>query len=399
LPLAQALSKKTKVVGFDNDRKKIEKLNQDNSSQNLIFTDNTKCFNQAGFIIICVPTPVNESKEPDLSLVENATKIIGQNMQIGSIVILESTVYPGYTEEVMKPILETESGLKCGKDFKIAYSPERINPGDTEHTLERITKVVSGMDHDTTEMVAELYSEVTPHIFIAKNIKTAEAAKAIENIQRDLNIALVNELSLIFQKIDINTIDVLDAAATKWNFQRYSPGLVGGHCIPVDPYYLVYKAKALGYNPQVILAGRALNDSMPKHIAEMAIKALNINGKVIRNSKVLIMGLTYKENVSDIRETPVRGIISELKEYLVQVLGYDPHIDELESLFGIKALNSLDKSLKVDCVILATAHNIFRSITLSELKIRMNDKPIIVDVRGFWNPSEAERKGFYYLSL
>jgi len=235
----------------------------------------------------------------------SAAEIVGKNLKKGAIVVLESTIYPGVTEEIIAPILESASGLKCGADFKIGYSPERINPGDEAHALDKITKIVAGMDEETTENLAELYSLIT-NIYKAKDIRTAEAAKVIENIQRDLNIALMNELTLIFHKMGLDTKSVLEAATTKWNFHRYSPGLVGGHCIPVDPYYLVYKAKELGYHPQVILAGRAINDYMPKHVAEMAIKGLNEVGKVIKGSKVLIMGLTYKENVPDTRESPVR---------------------------------------------------------------------------------------------
>ncbi len=358
LPLAEAFSKSLKVIGFDTDTQKIHQLDGNalrvmgkesqappNSpithhpllmTQSLTFTTDPAEISQADFIIIAVPTPVTKSKEPDLSYVKNASETIGQNMKKGATVILESTVYPGVTEEIVAPVLEKESGLKCGEDFKIAYSPERINPGDEEHAIGKITKVVAGMDEETTELVAELYSKVTAKVFKAKDIRTAEAAKVIENIQRDLNIALMNELSLIFDKMGLSTKDVLDASATKWNFHRYSPGLVGGHCIPVDPYYLVYKAKELGYHPQVILAGRAINDSMPKHVAEMTIKALNNVGKVIKGSKVLIMGLTYKENVADTRETPVKGIIQELKEYGVDIFGYDPLLNDIEHEFGIK---------------------------------------------------------------
>ncbi|MDZ4230426.1 MAG: nucleotide sugar dehydrogenase, partial [Dehalococcoidales bacterium] len=305
LPLAEAFSKSLKVIGFDIDADKVAMLKRSNNNRNLILTSNPGDIRQADFIIICVPTPVTRSKEPDLSPVKAAAATVGRNLKKNSLVILESTVYPGVTEEVMKPILE-EGGLKCGPDFKIAYCPERINPGDEEHTIDKITKVVSGMDEETTELVARLYGKVTSHIFKAKNIKTAEAAKVIENIQRDLNIALMNELSLIFDKLGLNTKDVLDAATTKWNFHKYSPGLVGGHCIPVDPYYLVYKAKELGYHPQVILAGRAINDNMPGHVAGMVIKALNNAGKVIKGSRILIMGLTYKANVADTRETPAK---------------------------------------------------------------------------------------------
>jgi len=294
LPLAQAFARSLKVIGFDIDYKRASQLESINQP-NLHFTADPEEISKADFIVICVPTPVTKSKEPDLSYLKSAATITSQNMKKGSVVILESTVYPGVTEEVIKPILE-EPRLKCGEDFKIAYSPERMNPGDEEHMLGKVTKIVSGLDEETTELVAELYRKVTPHIFKAKDIRTAEAAKVIENIQRDLNIALMNELAMIFEKMGLSTGDVLDAAATKWNFHRYSPGLVGGHCIPVDPYYLVYKARELGYHSQVILAGRAINDYMSKHIAEVTIRALNEVGKVIKGSRVLVMGLTYRKS-------------------------------------------------------------------------------------------------------
>lgn len=420
LPLLEAFSQKLKVTGFDINAEKINKLlsqQPTNSSlnpglsTNLTFTTDPKEIGKADFIIICVPTPVTKHKEPDLSYIISASQIAGQNMKKGSIVILESTVYPGVTEEIVKPILEKESGFRCGKDFRIAYSPERINPGDKEHTPDKITKVVAGMDEETTDLVAELYGKVTPHVFKARDIKTAEAAKVIENIQRDLNIALMNELSLIFEKMGLNTKDVLDAASTKWNFHRYSPGLVGGHCIPVDPYYLVYKARELDYHPQVILAGRAINDSMPKHVAEMTIKALNNVSKVIKGSKVLIMGLTYKENVADTRETPAKELIKELREYGVEVYGCDPLLDNIEQEFGINyydyrlltndcRISDSDSRLpKVDCIILTVAHDAFKGITLNELKSVMNESPVLIDVRGFFDEEETKEKGFYYEAL
>jgi len=360
---------------------------------------------QADFTIICVPTPVTKMKEPDLSPIESAASTVGKNLKRGSVVILESTVYPGVTEEIVGPILEKESGLKCGRDFKIAYAPERVNPGDTSHTIDKITKVVSGMDAETRELVAELYSRIIPEIFQAKNIQTAEAAKVIENIQRDLNIALMNELSLIFEKLHLDTRDVLDAAATKWNFHRYSPGLVGGHCIPVDPYYLVRRAQELGYHSQVISAGRAINDSMAKHVAEMTVKALNNVGKVIKGSKVLIIGLTYKENVADTRETPQKHVIEELKEYGIEPLGYDPLLRtaEAEKEFAIKMLPRLEQKLRFDAVILAVAHDVLRDptrgISLEGLAGIMNSRPILVDIRRFFDGAEAVKKGFYYRTL
>ena len=266
--------------------------------------------------------------------------------------------------------------------------------GDEAHTLDKITKIVAGMDEDTTETLAELYGLIT-NVYKAKDIKTAEAAKVIENIQRDLNIALMNELAMIFHKMHLDTKSVLEAAATKWNFQPYKPGLVGGHCIPVDPYYLVYKAKELGYHPQVILAGRAINDYMPKHVAEMAIKGLNEVGKVIKGSKVLIMGLTYKENVADTRESPVIGMIEELKEFGIEIHGYDPLLskEEIEA-FGVKSSANLD--VKMDCVTVTVAHKEFKKIKLEDIKKFMNDKPTLVDVRGMFDGKEAKGNGFYY---
>jgi len=397
LPLAKAFSKSLKVIGFDTDDQKIKQLSQ-RGSATLTFTTDSKQIGKADFIIITVPTPVTKSKEPDLSHIIGAARIISQNMKKGSIVILESTVYPGVTEDIVKSLLE-ESGLKCGDDFRLAYSPERINPGDKEHTIGKITKLVAGMDEKTTEIVAELYRQVTPNIFKVKDIKTAEAAKVIENVQRDLNIALMNELALIFEKMGLSTKDVLDAAATKWNFHRYSPGLVGGHCIPVDPYYLVYKAKALGYDPQVILAGRAINDCMPKHVAGVAIKALNNVGKVIKGSRVLIMGLTYKENVADIRETPAKDMIEGLRQYGVETLGYDPQLDNIEEEFKIEAVLDFEEAPKVDCIIVAVAHDAFQKITLDKLRSIMNDKPILIDVNGLFSREEAVKRGFYYTSL
>ena len=395
-PLAEAFSNSLRVIGFDVDENKIRKLNENNSN-NIIYTADPSSIERADFVIITVPTPVTKSKEPDLSYVKSAAKTVGKNLKKGAIVVLESTVYPGVTEEIVKPILEETSGLKCGEDFRIGYSPERINPGDDEHTLNKITKVVAGMDEETTKILAELYGLITT-VYRAKDIRTAEAAKVIENIQRDLNIALMNELAIIFHRMGLDTKAVLEAASTKWNFHRYSPGLVGGHCIPVDPYYLVYKAKELGYHPQVILAGRAINDYMPKHVAEMAIKSLNEVGKVIKGSKVLIMGLTYKENVPDTRESPVREMVKELKEFGVNVYGYDPLLskEEIEA-FGVNALD--DFNVIMDCVIVAVAHDEFKKMELDDIKKFMNDKPVLIDVRGMFDEEEAKEKGFYYRRL
>jgi UDPglucose 6-dehydrogenase/UDP-N-acetyl-D-galactosamine dehydrogenase len=392
LPLAEAFSSHLKTIAFDIDEEKVKRLSDEsNNEHNIDFTSDPSKINEADFVLICVPTPVTKSKEPDLSYVKSAAEIVGRHLKKGAVVVLESTIYPGVTEEVVAPILdlENESGLKCGADFKIGYSPERINPGDEAHALDKITKIVAGMDEETTETLAELYGLIT-NVYKAKDIKTAEAAKVIENIQRDLNIALMNELTLIFHKMHLDTKSVLEAAATKWNFHPYKPGLVGGHCIPVDPYYLVYKAKELGYHPQVILAGRAINDYMPKHVAEMAIK--------IKGSKVLIMGVTYKENVADTRESPVREMLKELKEFGIEIYGYDPLLSKEEiKQFGVKAIDNLN--VRVDCVIITVTHDVFKKIKLEDVKKFMNDAPILIDVRSIFDGKEAKRKGFYYKRL
>jgi len=395
MPLAKAFSRHLKVIGYDVDEKKVKELND--NEENIEFTTDPSLIKQADFVIIAVPTPVTRSKEPDLSFVKSAAETVGKNLKKGGVVVLESTVYPGVTEEVVKPILEEKSGLRCGEDFKIGYSPERINPGDEEHTLDKITKIVGGMDEETTDVLMELYGKVT-EVYKAKDIKTAEAAKVIENIQRDLNIALMNELSLIFDKMGLDTRAVLEAAGTKWNFHKYKPGLVGGHCIPVDPYYLVHKAEELGYHPQVILAGRAINDYMPRHVALMTVKALNDVGKVIKNSKVLIMGLTYKENVPDTRESPVREMVKELEEFGIKIFGYDPLLrkEDMEE-FGVEALDRL--SVKVDAVIITVAHDEIKKMDLEDIKKIMTDKPVLIDVRGMFDVKMAEKEGFCYRRL
>jgi len=395
LPLAEALSKHVKVIGFDIDEKKVCILNENHD--NLELTSNPKKIKLADIVIIAVPTPVKKSKEPDLSFVISASKIIGQNLKKDAIVVLESTVYPGVTEDTVGTILEKESGFKIGIDFKVGYSPERINPGDKNHTLDKIIKIVSGMDKESTDKLSDLYGLIT-NVYKTSNIKIAEAAKVIENIQRDLNIALMNELSIIFNKMDIDTKAVLDAASTKWNFYRYEPGLVGGHCIPVDPYYLVYKAKEIAYHPQVILAGRSVNDYMSKHVADLTIRSINESGKIIKGSKVLIMGLTFKENVSDVRETPVKEVIKELKEFNCDIYGFDPLLNREEiSNFKITPLENINE-IKVDCVIITVKHDEFKEIKLEHLKQIMNGKPVLIDVRGMFK-NDAEKNGMVYKTL
>lgn len=397
LPLAEAFSKHIKVIGYDIDEKRLKKLKE--SPSKIEYTSDPAQIKQADYAIICVPTPVHKSKEPDLSPVTSAATTVGRNLKRGAIVVLESTVYPGVMEEVVKVILEKESGNKCGKGFKIGYSPERINPGDNEHSLEKITKVVAGMDEDTGDELSSLYSLVTK-VYLAPDIKTAEAAKVIENIQRDLNIALMNELTMLFHKMGIDTEEVLKAAGTKWNFHNYRPGMIGGHCIPVDPYYLVYKARELGYHTQVILAGRAINDYMPQYVAELAIKGLNEQEKVIKGSKILIMGLTYKENVPDIRESPARELIKALKEYNADVYAHDPLLtkEEVEG-FGVKAVKDFKTEQKFNAVIVSVKHKQFTEISLKDLRDITDGKPVLVDVKGYINGKKAAEEGFYYIKL
>lgn len=396
LPLAEAFAEKIRTIGYEIVEAKAKEIAA-TTTTSLIVTSDPAMIREADFVAICVPTPVMKTKEPDLSYVKSAATTVGQNLKPGAIIVLESTVYPGATEEILIPTLEKESGLVCGKDFKVGYSPERINPGDDAHELAKITKIVAGMDAESGDTLSEIYSLVTT-VYRAPDIRTAEAAKVIENIQRDLNIALMNELSIIFHKMGIDTQEVIKAAGTKWNFHQYRPGLVGGHCIPVDPYYLVYKAQELGYHPQVILAGRAINDSMPKHVADMAIKGMIDAGKVVKNAKVLIMGLTYKENVADIRESPVGGMIQELKEWGVEVYGYDPLISASAiEHFGAIPVDS--HKIKADCIILTVAHDEFIKIGIDNFLDSMNLDPVIVDVRGFLKNNEKLEKKVIYRTI
>lgn len=396
LPLAKAFAEHLRTIGYRRDQKPVDALNRTPGNKIEATTDPAK-IKEADFVIIAVPTPVTKAKDPDMEPVISASETVGKNLKKGAIVVMESTVYPGVTEDIMVPILERESGMKCGRDFKVGYSPERINPGDEEHTLPHIYKIVSGMDRQSLDELSELYGLVT-NVYRAPTIKTAEAAKVIENVQRDLNIALMNELSMIFARLGIDTEEVLKAAGTKWNFHSYRPGMVGGHCIPVDPYYLVQKAKEVGYHPQVILAGRSINDGMPKYVAEMTVKGLNKVGKTINGSRVLIMGLTYKEDVADIRESPVENMVHELKAYEVEVFGYDPLLpDAVIRHFGVKPLPKLDK--KMDAIIIAVAHTPFRKMSIKEIRSLMKDDPVLIDVRGMVDRDAAEKKGIFYRKL
>ena len=388
-PLAEAFSHHYTTIGYDVDERKIAQLKADGTPVD-VTTDPARIA-EADMISICVPTPVTKAKDPDLFFVKSASETVGKHMKHGAVVVMESTVYPGLTEEVMLPILEKESGMKCGVDFAIGYSPERINPGDDAHTLDKINKVVSGMDEETTAFVAEVYRKIT-NVFVAKNIKTAEAAKVIENTQRDLNIALMNELSMIFARMNLDTSEVLAAAGTKWNFHQYRPGLVGGHCIPVDPYYLVQKANEVGYHSKVITAGRSVNDNMPAYVAQMTVKGMIAAGMVIKGAKVLIMGLTYKENVPDVRESPVEAMVAELKEYGVEVYGYDPLLpDAVIEKFGAVPVAQFSE-ISADAIIISVMHDQFKLLKFSDLPF--STALFVMDVTGYYShnvdPSEIK---------
>ena len=399
MPIAVAFSNRgIDVIGFDLNEKKIDlyKNGIDPTHEvgdegikncNVDFTSDEQRLREAKFHIVAVPTPVNDDHTPDLSSVEGASRILGRNLTKESVIVFESTVYPGVTEEVCVPILEKESGLTCGVDFKIGYSPERINPGDKVHRLETITKIVSGMDSETLECVANVYEIVVDvGVYRAESIKVAEAAKVIENSQRDINIAFMNELSIIFNKIGIDTKAVLEAAGTKWNFLKFYPGLVGGHCIGVDPYYLTYKAEMLGYHSQVILAGRRINDDMGKYVAENCVKQLIKADKAVRGARVAILGFTFKENCPDTRNTKVWDIVRELREYGIEPFVTDPVADEEEvrKLYDV-AFRNLDEIRNMDAIIVAVAHTDFQSLELNKF---INKDGIVMDIKGVFNPND-----------
>ena len=399
LPLAEAFSKHLKVIGYDLNEMKVEEMNHKNNNNNLVFTSDPAEIKKADFILIAVPTPVTESKEPDLFCVRSSVETVGRNLKKGAVVVLESTVYPGVTEEIVMPLLEKSSGMNCGVDFKIGYSPERINPGDEAHGIGNITKIVSGMDEETTEVLAELYDLITT-VFKAKDIRTAEAAKVIENIQRDLNIALMNELALIFERMDIDIMDVIEAAATKWNFNVYYPGAgVGEHCLPVDPYYLVKKAEELGYHSKVITAGRAVNDYMPLHVFELLVDALNECERAVKGSKVVVLGFSYKENVGDARESPVEVFVEELRKKGARIFIVDPYIEDgyLER-YGKVEKDYRNAFEGTDAIVVMTAHTEFKDIDLKSIKEKMHT-PIIIDGRRMFNWVEARKLGFVYRGI
>lgn len=421
MPLAIAFANKVNVIGFDVNKEKIELYKQGIDVTNevgnkalketkaLMTSDETK-LKEAKFHIIAVPTPINDDKTPDLRPIIGASRVLGRNLTKGSIVVYESTVYPGVTEEVCIPILEEESNLKCGVDFKIGYSPERINPGDKLHRLENITKVVSGMDEESLENIASIYELIIDAgVHRAESIKVAEAAKVIENSQRDINIAFVNELSMIFNKMEIDTKAVLEASGTKWNFLKFYPGLVGGHCIGVDPYYLTHKAEQIGYHSQVILSGRRINDGMGKYVGESTVKNLIKANKQVKGAKVAILGMTFKEDCPDVRNSKVIDIINELKEYGINVFVADPIAgeNEVKREYGIE-LTKFENIKNMDAVIVAVGHKEYMELTLESIKklyeekpesLNSEDKLVLVDVKGIFDKKEAQLNNYLYWRL
>lgn len=437
MPIAVAFAKKVNVIGFDVSKSKIELYkngidptkevgNEIIKNTTVEFTSDESSLREAKFHIVAVPTPVKDDHTPDLTPVESASRTLGRNLTKGSIVVFESTVYPGVTEDICVPILEKESGLKCGVDFKVGYSPERINPGDKVHRLETIIKVVSGQDQETLDIVAKVYELVVDAgVYKAASIKVAEAAKVIENSQRDINIAFMNELSIIFNKMGIDTKAVLEAAGTKWNFLNFSPGLVGGHCIGVDPYYLTYKAEQMGYHSQIILSGRKINDDMGKYVAESTVKKMIKANKQINGAKVAIFGVTFKENCPDVRNTKVVDVIKELEEYGIDVKVVDPQVDK-EDLWHEYRINlcEVEDIKEMDAVIFAVPHDEFKAIQLEDVKMMfgptglvnleamkevaatsefdldINRKDcVLMDLKGMFNREEAEDTGFAYWRL
>ncbi|NKB24208.1 MAG: nucleotide sugar dehydrogenase [Kiritimatiellae bacterium] len=409
LPLAAAFASVLPVIGYDTKPSRIEALNQgfdetgevefDQLAQpHLSFVSNPNDLKKCTFIIVTVPTPITENREPNLSCLKNASEIVGRILRKNTMVVYESTVYPGVTEEVCLPILERESGLKLG-DFALGYSPERVNPGDKEHTIPNIVKVVSGHDEDALNRAVMVYGKIIKAgIHKAPTLKTAEAAKVIENVQRDLNIALMNELSKIFSRMQITTRDVLEAAGTKWNFHPYHPGLVGGHCIGVDPYYLTHRAVEMGYTPEVILAGRRINDDMGAHFAGLIEQALHEAGVLLKDAHVWVLGLTFKENVPDLRNTRAVDAIKHLQKHGIRVSVWEPlvKVEELKDRYEMEFLS--DQEIEnLDAVMLINGHDHFKSIKLQELRTKMRT-PILLDLKNFFSKRKAIESGFNYIT-
>jgi len=416
MPLAVAFAKKADVIGFDLNKRKMAEYKSGIDPTNEVgdeairqttvdFTTDESSLRNAKFHIIAVPTPINSDKTPNLIPVEAASRIVGHNLTKGSIVVYESTVYPGVTEEICIPILEQESGLKCGADFKVGYSPERINPGDKVHRLENIKKIVSGIDQDCLEEIANVYNLIIEAgLFRASSIKIAEAAKVVENSQRDINIAFMNELAMVFDRMDIDTNEVVEAMNTKWNALRFYPGLVGGHCIGIDPYYFVYEAEKLGYHSQIILAGRKINDSMGAYVADAVIKKLVLADKVVKQAKVAILGITFKENCPDTRNSKVVDIVKRLNEYGIEPIVVDPLADKeaARKEYGI-SLSELSAVNKVDCIVFAVAHTAFQNMTWEQIdglfgNFEQNQK-VIIDVKSILDKTQLIKKGYSFWRL
>jgi UDP-N-acetyl-D-galactosamine dehydrogenase len=416
MPIAVAFAKKINVIGFDLSSEKIDlyKTGIDPTNEvgndaikntSVEFTDDEQRLKDAKFHIVAVPTPINSDKTPNLAPVEGASVIIGRNLSKGSIVVYESTVYPGVTEDICIPILEKESGMKCGVDFKVGYSPERINPGDKVHTLENIIKIVSGIDNKSLEEISKVYELVIEAgVHRAKSIKVAEAAKVVENSQRDINIAFMNELAMVFDRMGIETEDVVKAMNTKWNALNFYPGLVGGHCIGVDPYYFVYEAEKLGYHSQIILSGRKINDGMGKFIGQAIIKKLILANKIVSKSKVVVLGLTFKENTPDTRNSKVIDIINTLREYNIEPIIVDPvaNVDEARREYGI-TISKIEEVSGADCVVSAVAHNEFKNLEMEDIEILFgdfkNEEKVLIDIKSIFNNSQIKKYGYSYWKL
>lgn len=417
MPIAVAFAKKVKVVGFDLNKEKIEAYKSgidatkevgDEAIKNstVEFTSDPEMLSTAKFHIVAVPTPINQDKTPDLFPVESASRILGKHLTKGSVVVYESTVYPGVTEDICVPILEKESGLKCGVDFKVGYSPERINPGDKVHRLENIKKIVSGMDAQTLEEVANVYELVIEAgVHRASSIKVAEAAKVVENSQRDINIAFINELAMAFDKMGIDTNEVIDAMNTKWNALGFRPGLVGGHCIGVDPYYFVYEAERLGYHSRIISAGRQINDDMPTFVGEQIVKQLVLAGKKVRDSKIVFFGATFKENCPDVRNSKIMEILKHLEQYEIKPLLVDSWADpnEVYRSYGYKTVSE-EEALNADAIILSVAHEEYKNRSLKEwdafFKSDLSkDERVIIDIKGILDNDTVTSEGYKYWRL
>ncbi len=412
LPLAMAFGRLGRVIAYDTNHQRVAELKQgyDQNGEitadefcagHLLFTDQPDDLREASFHIIAVPTPVDAAKRPDLTLLRQACALVGAALKKGDVVVIESTVYPGVTEGECAPILARASGLRSGEDFFMAYSPERINPGDRKHTLATVVKVVSAQDTPTLDIVARMYERIVPPgVHRAASIKVAEAAKVIENTQRDLNIALMNELALIFDRLGLDTLDVLETAGTKWNFLRFTPGLVGGHCIGVDPFYLTHLAETLGYQPQVILAGRRINDGMGRFVAQRAIKEIIKAGNPLRGGLVTVLGLTFKENCGDLRNSKVADILSELAEYGMRVQVHDPHADPDEAMreYGVK-LVPLDELAPASAVIAAVGHDAFRAIDMDSLVRLMLPERVLIDAKGVFSREKLAAAGIRFWRL